>query len=135
MSKFKMTSGKVAEPYLVIIYGPNGVGKSSIAAEFPKSGFIDIEEGTKNLDVERMPRPENYVDFHEQLDELATNKSFKSIVVDTADHLESLMVKKICSDADVEALTDIPHGKGFEMVKLAWEDLFIKLKKIKLLLI
>lgn len=131
MSKFKRTKGKIDEPYLILVYGPNGVGKSSIASEFPECGFIDIEEGTKNLNVDRMPKPETYGEFQEQLHELFTDKKIKSIAIDTADHLEALMVKQICVDAGVDALTDIAHGKGFEMVKLEWDKLFARLIHIK----
>lgn len=131
MSKFKRTKGKIDEPYLILVYGPNGVGKSSFAAEFPDCGFIDIEDGTKNLNVERMPKPETFSDLNAQIVEFYEDKKIKSIAIDTADHLETLISKQVCTDNGVQALTDIPHGKGFELLKDEWNKFFARLIHIK----
>ena len=38
----------------VVIYGPNGIGKSTLAAGFPCAVFVDTEDGTSHLDVRRI---------------------------------------------------------------------------------
>ena len=42
----KITSGKVIRPQKVVIYGSEGIGKTSMAAQFPNPLFIDTEGGT-----------------------------------------------------------------------------------------
>ena len=46
--------GKLALPPRVLVYGPEGVGKSSVAAD-ANALFADIEGGSGELDVARYP--------------------------------------------------------------------------------
>ncbi|WP_141385501.1 AAA family ATPase, partial [Brevibacillus brevis] len=48
----QVISGKVVKAKKVVLYGPEGIGKSSLAAMFPKPIFIDTEGSTTELDVE-----------------------------------------------------------------------------------
>ena len=48
-----ITKGKVETAKKVIIYGPEGIGKSTLASNFPEPVFIDTEGSTKELDVAR----------------------------------------------------------------------------------
>lgn len=45
--------GKQQRPQRVIIYGPEGVGKSTLAAGLPAPLFLDTEEGTQHMNVGR----------------------------------------------------------------------------------
>lgn len=56
----QITRGKRARAQRVIIYGPEGIGKSSFAANFPEPLFIDTEGSTDNMDVARMDKPTSY---------------------------------------------------------------------------
>ena len=53
----KITRGKIASAQKVVIYGPEGIGKSTFAAQFPDPLFIDTEGSTKNMDIARMDKP------------------------------------------------------------------------------
>ena len=54
----EITSGKLNnQAQKVIIYGPEGIGKSTFASKFPNAVFIDTEGSTKELDVRRLPVP------------------------------------------------------------------------------
>ena len=35
MSKYAITSGTIAAPVKTVLYGPEGIGKSTFAAQFP----------------------------------------------------------------------------------------------------
>ena len=52
-----ITKGKVETAKKVVIYGPEGIGKSTLASMFPDAVFIDTEGSTKELDVARYPTP------------------------------------------------------------------------------
>ena len=45
--------GKLKAPWRAFIYGPGGVGKSTLLADTEAPIFIDCEDGTGHLDVER----------------------------------------------------------------------------------
>ncbi|KKW70312.1 AAA family ATPase [Lactococcus cremoris] len=52
---FNITSGPTATAQKVVLYGVEGIGKSTFASQFPNAVFIDIEGSTSNMDVMRMP--------------------------------------------------------------------------------
>ena len=46
-------SGRVGGAVKALIYGPEGIGKSTFAAKFPSPFFEDVEGSTKFMDVIR----------------------------------------------------------------------------------
>lgn len=56
MSKYSITTGILDSPVKTVLYGPEGIGKSTFASHFPDPVFIDTEGGTKRLDVKRLPQ-------------------------------------------------------------------------------
>ena len=59
--------GKIPSAQKVVIYGPEGIGKTSFAACFPDPLFIDTEGGTKHIDVARLPAPTSWTMLLEQV--------------------------------------------------------------------
>ena len=49
----KIIRGKIAGAKKVVVYGPEGIGKSTFASRFPEPLFIDTEGSTKNMDIAR----------------------------------------------------------------------------------
>ena len=41
-----ITRGKIKKPIKLILYGPEGIGKSTFASQFPDVLFIDTEGST-----------------------------------------------------------------------------------------
>ena len=68
MSKYAVTSGIQTAPVKTVLYGPEGIGKSTFASHFPSPVFIDTEGGTKRLNVARLPQPTSWAML---LDEVA----------------------------------------------------------------
>jgi len=56
----KITDGKIKRAQKVVIYGSEGIGKSTFAAQFPNPLFIDTEGGTSHMDVRRIEKPANW---------------------------------------------------------------------------
>lgn len=50
----EITKGKIQKAKKVVIYGPEGIGKSTFAARFPGAVFIDTEGSTNDMDVASM---------------------------------------------------------------------------------
>ena len=55
-----ITSGRIARPQKIVIYGPEGIGKTSLAAQCEDPVFIDTEGGTAHLDVRRLQKPQDW---------------------------------------------------------------------------
>lgn len=62
-----ITSGKIESAKKVVIYGPEGIGKSTFAAQFPNPLFIDTEGSTKYMDVRRMDKPTSWEMLRQEL--------------------------------------------------------------------
>lgn len=60
MSKYAVTAGVQDSPVKTVLYGPEGIGKSTFASHFPDPVFIDTEGGTKRLNVKRLPQPTSW---------------------------------------------------------------------------
>ena len=55
-----ITRGKINRAQKVVIYGSEGIGKTSLAARFPDPVIIDTEGGTAHMDVRRIDKPASW---------------------------------------------------------------------------
>lgn len=111
-----VTRGKIKRPYLVLVYGPDGVGKTTFGAEAPDPIFLGSERGTDNLDVARFPSPKSWVDVEGAMLELVKGKhEFRTLVIDSLDWLEPMLHAKICKAHNVRSieLASGGYGKGY----------------------
>ena len=92
MSKYAITAGIQNTPVKTVLYGPEGIGKSSFAAQFPQPVFIDTEGGTKRLNVARLPAPTSWAMLLDEVEEVRKgNVACRTLVIDTADWAERLV--------------------------------------------
>ena len=113
-----ITRGKVKSAIKVGIYGPEGVGKTTLASMFPGAVFIDTEGSTKHMDVARFDAPLELSDVQEQLTwALANSGQVGTLVIDTVDSLEKLVFQAVCSEKKINNIEDIGYGKGYVYAK------------------
>ena len=114
----KIISGKIIKPQKVIIYGPEGIGKSTFAAQFPKPLFIDTEGSTSHLEVDRLPRPTSWQMLKQYIEDLKGDTiDYHTLVIDTADWAERLCEEAICQSNGKVGIEDFGYGKGYTYVK------------------
>lgn len=121
----KIITGKVIMPPKVILYGPEGIGKSTLASRFPNPVFIDVEGGTTRLDVARIDvRQGGYAAVVQAIQELAVgSQGYKTLVIDTTDWLDAMVTEKVCQKAGKDGIEDFGYGKGYVYVKEEWSRL------------
>ena len=119
----KINKGKVPRARRVLIYGENGIGKSTLAAQFPKPIFLNLEDGIGDLDCDSTDVIRSVKEFYDCLIHL-TDTDYESIVVDTADWLEKLIFAEVAEAAGKKTIDDIGFGKGYQAVELKWKELF-----------
>ena len=110
---FTLTSGKIETAKKVVIYGPEGIGKSTLASKFPGTVFIDTEGSTKELDVVRYPTPTEWFNILDEIDDCIVNTPCKTLVIDTADWAEQLCSREVCKRLKVSGIEDVGYGKGY----------------------
>jgi hypothetical protein len=110
----KITKGKQTRAQRVVIYGVESVGKSTFAAQFPKPLFLDIEQGTSHLDVDRCDIG-NWKQLTDSLTECRSS-DYKTIVIDSADWAERLCIEDLLASSKKTSIEDFGFGKGWVMV-------------------
>lgn len=111
---FTISKGVISKAQKVVIYGVEGIGKSTIASKFPNPLFIDLEGSTNNMDVTRLPSPSSWKMFLEEVKYVNANPSIcKTLVIDTVDWAEKLCLEHICATHSINGIEDIGYGKGY----------------------
>lgn len=111
----EITSGKLNnQAQKVVVYGPEGIGKSTFAAQFPDAVFIDTEGSTKELDVRRLPVPSSWSYLLWEVDQVKQDPGICStLIIDTADWVEKMCIEEMCSKHQVNGLEGFGYGKGY----------------------
>ena len=110
----RITSGKVIRPQKVVIYGAEGIGKSTLAAQFPNPLFIDTEGGTAQLDVRRIEKPGSFDELISVVNEVAADPDIcKTLILDTADWAEQMCIAGVCAKYKKAGIEDFGYGKGY----------------------
>ena len=106
--------GRIVRPQKVVIYGPEGVGKSTLAGQTPQPVFLDTEGGTHHLDVARFDAATTWDEINAGVSQLAqVDHPFKTLVIDTADWLEKRLAEHLCRKTNKESIEDFGYGKGW----------------------
>lgn len=114
----EVISGKIEKAKKVVLYGPEGIGKSSLAAQFPSPIFIDTEGSTTELDVNRLPKPSSWSMLKEQVIWVKQQVGrFKTLVIDTVDWAEMLCIESVCASHNKKGIEDFGYGNGYVYTK------------------
>ena len=85
-------SGRENRPPRIMIYGSEGVGKSTFGASAPSPIFIQTEDGLGELDCNKFPLAHSLAEVLAQLTALRDEQhDFQTVVIDSADWLERLI--------------------------------------------
>lgn len=116
--KFTITKGKQKSAIRLVGYGAEGIGKSTFASKFPEPLFIDVEGGTKQLDVARFPTPATWADLLEEIDAVIEEPDVcQTLVIDTIDRAESLLIAAMLKESGKSSIEDYGYGKGWTLLQ------------------
>lgn len=128
----KVTSGAKTGSHITVVYGPEKMGKSTFASTYPSPIFLDIEDGTRSLNVTRLTSKDlpSYTDLLKAIESLGSEKhDFKTVVIDSITALESMMTKQVCG-AKYKDISDLPFGQGYVQLEDLVTDLMGTLRTI-----
>lgn len=113
----EITSGRIATAIKTVIYGPEGIGKTTFASRFPDPLFIDTEGSTVHMDVKRLPKPDLWVELLNEVEYVRQNPGCcRTLVIDTADWAETLCSEYVCSRDQKTGIEDYGYGKGYRFL-------------------
>lgn len=114
----------------ILVYGPPKIGKSSFASRFPEAVFLECEPGLGQLEVFKVPTYswEGLLEACRLV--AAGGHRFKTVVIDTVDNAFKLCTDHVCAKHGIDYEGDMPHGKGWALVKNEWHRVLTRLASL-----
>lgn len=114
MGRIEITRGASLRPQKVVIYGVEGIGKTTLAAQFPGALFIDTEGGSEAYDVTRTQTPQSWTALKDLVRAVADERPCGTLVLDTADWAERLLCDELCAKNKWASMEALGYGKCWQ---------------------
>ena len=124
--------GRQLEPPRILLYGQDGMGKSSFAAQAPKPIVIQTEKGLEEIGCARFPVAQSYEAFIANLTAIAADKhEFETVAIDTLDWLERLIWDHVCRRTGKNNIEDVGGGfqRGYKFALDEWRQVIALLER------
>ena len=129
-----ITKGREAQPPRIMIYGSEGVGKSTFAALAPNPVFVQTEDGLSEIDCSKFPLAKSFDDVVLQLQAVRDEQhDYGTVGIDSRDWLERLVWDRVCADYGVKSIekADGGYGKGYVHALTYWRQIVSLLNDIR----
>lgn len=118
-------------PPRIIIYGVQGIGKTTMLSQAPSPIVIQTEDGAGVIDVPRFPLARSFDDIMEALGILANDKhDYKTVCLDSLDWMEPMVWEKTVelnptvnkAGGAASGIESYGYGKGYAMALDIWRE-------------
>lgn len=126
--------GRAAKPPRILLYGVEGIGKSTFGSQAPNPVFVQTEDGLDEIDCNRFPLATTYDAVVAALTELRGQQhDFESVVIDSLDWLERLVWDKLCAENGVDSIEKVDGGysKGYTHALTYWRQIIDRLNGLR----
>ena len=103
-------------PSTLLMYGPPKIGKTTMLSRLDKCLIIDTESGS-NMIEGHILNANNRKELIEILKQAREGHEFKYIAIDTIDKVVQWAEEAVCQENSVQALADLPFGKGWGLAR------------------
>lgn len=122
--RYKLSEGPVERAQRLLVYGPEGIGKSTMASLMPDPVFVDVEDGTNHLYVRRFPTPSSWTLLMDECRAVAEDPvGIGTLVIDSVDAAERLCQVGVCAKAKKESIESWGYGKGYVIAAEEFQNL------------
>ena len=122
ISLASLRRSRATEPPRIVFYGPHGIGKTTLAAEFPNPVFIQTEVGTPGgVEIDTFGAISSFADVEDAFKALYSEEhDFQTVVIDSLDALEPLIWRQACDENGWKTIEDPGYGKGYVAAEDVW---------------
>jgi len=116
-------SGKKHSPPRFVVYGTEGIGKSTLASQSPKPIFIQTEDGLDQIECDSFPLASSFEHVQQSLSALINeDHPYQSVVVDSLDWLERLIWDALCQHYGANSIEKVDGGfsRGYTHALALW---------------
>ena len=131
MSKYEVQQTMQIEPMKVLIYGVEGIGKTTFASKFPDPIFIDTEGSTGFINARKLPNPTSWTMILDELEDIKSEPRGKTLIIDTLDWAERLAKKYLMDKNKWAAIDSTNYGSRYVALSDEIGKLLNKLTEIK----
>ncbi|MEO2031799.1 MAG: ATP-binding protein [Planctomycetaceae bacterium] len=130
----RIKHGRQPMPPRLIVYGTEGIGKSTFASEAPKPVFIQTEDGLAEIACDKFPLATRLEDVQTALLELYSGQhDYQTVVIDSLDWLERLIWDELCRQHNVTSIEKVDGGfaKGYTHALSHWRAVLDSLNRLR----
>jgi len=113
----------------IMVYGVEGIGKSTFGAGAPNPIYILTEDGLGSLKVDHFPLATSFQDVMDAISTLyKENNAFETVIIDSLDWLEAIIQREIEQKYDAK---DLAYGKGSLIAAEKWREILDGLNALR----
>ena len=119
--RYQLSPVSPARPQRVVVYGPPGVGKTTLAAQWACPALIDAERGADNLpSLMTLGTPTSQSDVLAMIAWVVTyggQAGVKTLVIDSIDAIEQIIWAGICQAGGKPSIDAFEFGRGYALAR------------------
>jgi hypothetical protein len=130
----RIQRGREPLPPRIVIYGTEGIGKSTFASQAPAPVFVPTEDGLCAIDCDRFPLATTFDDVLAALSELNSKKhDYQTVALDSLDWLERLIFDCLCRQHSVTCIEKVDGGyaRGYTHALTYWRQVLDALNRLR----
>jgi hypothetical protein len=126
--------GKQSMPPRLVLYGTEGIGKSTFGSQAPQPIFVQTEDGLNEIACDKFPLATTLEHVLAALAALhAEPHEYQTVVVDSLDWLERLIFDELCRQFNVTSIEKVDGGyaKGYTHALTHWRQVLSLLNRLR----
>lgn len=130
----QIQTGRAPMPPRIMVYGTEGIGKSTIASCAPKPIFVQTEDGLSEIDCHKFPLARSLDDVHAALNDLFVEQhDYQTVIIDSLDWLERMIWDVLCKQYGVASIEKVDggYGKGYIHSMTHWRKVVDQLAQLR----